>query len=193
MRYLLSVLLMVSCSVAADTLVVAAKERLKHFVVYDGSYQRIDYPMGDVSPNKGVCTDVVIRAYRQLGVDLQQLVHEDMSEHFNVYPDHWGLTRPDSNIDHRRVPNLEVFFTRHGQRLTVSQQAADYQPGDLVTWRLSGSGRPHIGVVSDELAASGNPKIIHNIGWGVQHNDMLFDHPISGHFRYQASGNSPQQ
>lgn len=169
---------------SAQTLVEAARERLNHFVLYDGAYQVIDYPMGDVAANRGVCTDVIIRAYRQLGIDLQRLVHEDMTEHFSLYPDHWGLSRPDRNIDHRRVPNLEVFFSRHGQSLSLSQAAEDYQPGDVVSWRLTDSGRPHIGVVSDEKAASGNPKVIHNIGWGPQHNDMLFDHPMTGHYRY---------
>ena len=182
----LRILLLLLCSptVVATSLVDAAKERLQHFVVYDGAYQVIDYPMGDVAANKGVCTDVIIRAYRQTGIDLQVLVHEDMRSEFAAYPDHWGLSRPDSNIDHRRVPNLEVFFTRHGQALPPSTDANDYLPGDVVSWRLSGSGRPHIGVISDEMAPSGNPKVIHNIGWGPQHDDMLFDHPIQGHFRY---------
>ena len=179
-------LLMGVQSASGMTLVEAARERLNHVVLYDGAYQTIDYPMGDVAANRGVCTDVIIRAYRQLGIDLQQLVHEDMTRHFSRYPNHWGLSRPDSNIDHRRVPNLEVFFSRHGQSLPLSEDPADYLPGDVVSWRLSGSGRPHIGVVSDEKASSGNPKIIHNIGWGPQHDDMLFDHPISGHFRYAA-------
>ena len=185
MKSLLLLLISAFQPVSALTLVEAARERLNHVVLYDGAYQVIDYPMGDVAANRGVCTDVIIRAYRQLGIDLQQRVHEDMSQHFSLYPDHWGLSRPDSNIDHRRVPNLEVFFSRHGQSLPTSLDPADYQPGDVVSWRLSGSGRPHIGVVSDEHATSGNPKIIHNIGWGPQHDDMLFDHPITGHFRYQ--------
>ncbi|MFC3195247.1 DUF1287 domain-containing protein [Marinicella sediminis] len=186
MRYLMLWVISV-CGVSpvySQSLVSAAKERLNHVVIYDGSYQQLDYPMGDVADSRGVCTDVIIRAYRQLGIDLQQRVHEDMQQHFSSYPDHWGLSQPDSNIDHRRVPNLEVFFARFGQTLPVTQSAGDYQPGDLVTWRLSGSGRPHIGVVSDLISTSGNPLIIHNIGWGPQQNDMLFDHPISGHYRY---------
>ena len=187
MKSILLLLISAFQPASALTLVEAARERLNHVVLYDGAYQVIDYPMGDVAANRGVCTDVIIRAYRQLGIDLQQRVHEDMSQHFSLYPDHWGLSRPDSNIDHRRVPNLEVFFSRHGQSLPLSDDAADYQPGDVVSWRLSGSGRPHIGVVSDEQAASGNPKIIHNIGWGPQHDDMLFDHPITGHYRYPAA------
>ena len=168
----------------ADDLVTAAKERLKHFVIYDGSYQRIAYPGGDVDPGKGVCTDVLIRSYRSLGMDLQQLVHEDMRAYFDLYPNHWGLNKPDTNIDHRRVPNLEVFFSRHGQVLPISDQAEDYQPGDIVSWRLTGTQLPHIGIVSDEKAASGNYKIVHNIGLGPQLDDMLFKHRITGHFRY---------
>ncbi len=168
----------------ANPLVEAAEQRLKHVVIYDGSYQKIPYPMGDVDAGKGVCTDVIIRSYRTLGIDLQQLVHEDMQSHFDDYPAHWGLSKPDSNIDHRRVPNLETFFTRHGEVLPVTDRAEDYQPGEIVTWRLSGSNLPHIGIVSDQKAASGHYKIIHNIGWGPQINDMLFDHPIVGHFSY---------
>lgn len=168
----------------ANPLVEAAKDRLKHVVIYDGSYQSIAYPMGDVAANKGVCTDVIIRSYRALGVDLQQLLHEDMNKHFALYPKIWGLSKPDSNIDHRRVPNLEVFFERFGVVLPSSQNPQDYQPGDIVSWRLSGNNRPHIGIVSDQKAASGSYEIIHNIGWGVKSEDMLFKHPITGHYRY---------
>lgn len=177
-------LLFFSLPLYANDLVNAAKERLNHFVIYDGSYQKITYPMGDVDENKGVCTDVIIRSYRTLGVDLQQLVHEDMSVNFDQYPQIWGLSKPDSNIDHRRVPNLETYFKRRGKQLPVTDQASDYQPGDLVTWRLTGSNLPHIGIVSDQKAETGNYKIIHNIGLGPQINDMLFDHPINGHFRF---------
>ncbi|WP_395373196.1 DUF1287 domain-containing protein [Marinicella sp. W31] len=185
MRHLFIVLIILSAvNVQADDLVAAAKERLQHFVIYDGSYERIDYPGGDVDAKKGVCTDVLIRSFRTLGLDLQQLVHEDMRDHFGVYPNHWGLSKPDTNIDHRRVPNLEVFFGRHGVVLPITDQSVDYQPGDIVSWRLKGSNLPHIGIVSDEKAASGNYKIIHNIGWGPQINDMLFEHRIMGHFRY---------
>ena len=177
-------IVLVSATVEADDLVAAAKKRLQHFVIYDGSYQRINYPGGDVAANKGVCTDVLIRSFRTLGVDLQQLVHEDMRDHFDAYPNHWGLSRPDTNIDHRRVPNLEAFFSRHGTVLPITDQSVDYQPGDIVSWRLQGSQLPHIGIVSDEKANSGNYKIIHNIGLGPQINDMLFEHRITGHFRY---------
>jgi len=177
-------LMLLSTQVQALDLVEAAKQRLKHFVIYDGAYQQIAYPNGDVSPNKGVCTDVLIRSYRSLGLDLQQLVHEDMSVNFGQYPKAWGLKKPDSNIDHRRVPNLETFFKRHGTTLSITNNGVDYQPGDIVSWRLKGTNLPHIGIISDVKARSGNFKIIHNIGLGPQINDMLFDHKIVGHFRY---------
>lgn len=184
-------MLLLSSPVLANPLVEAAKERLEHWVIYDGSYQTIDYPNGDVQPNKGVCTDVIIRAYRTLGTDLQQLVHEDMLAHFDQYPNHWGLQRPDPNIDHRRVPNLETYFQRHGTTLPITQNPADYQPGDLVTWRLQHNGLPHIGIVSDVKAPSGRYKIVHNIGWGPKLDDMLFDHKIVGHYRYEAPAIEP--
>ena len=170
---------------AQDNLVSAAKERLKHFVIYDGSYQSIAYPNGDVDKNRGVCSDVLIRSYRSLGKDLQQLVHEDMKANFSVYPKIWVLTKPDTNIDHRRVPNLETFFKRHGETLKITNIASDYKPGDIVSWRLDNN-LPHIGIVSDAPSKS-HPKrykIIHNIGLGPQLNDMLFDFKIVGHYRY---------
>ncbi len=181
---LLSLLTSLSAAAQSD-LASAAKERLKHFVIYDGSYHSIPYPNGDVDKNRGVCSDVVIRSYRTLGKDLQQLVHEDMNENFDVYPKIWGLKKPDSNIDHRRVPNLETFFKRHGKTLKISNKPSDYQPGDIVSWRLDNN-LPHIGIVSD-VPSSSNPnryKIIHNIGLGPQLNDMLFDFKIVGHYRY---------
>jgi len=184
MRVYILWLLLLSQSAQSSDLVKAAKERLNHLVIYDGSYQTIDYPMGDVDANKGVCTDVIIRSYRVLGIDLQQRVHEDMTAHFDSYPTIWGLSKPDSSIDHRRVPNLETFFKRHGENLPVSKQAKDYQPGDVVTWRLKGNNLPHVGIVSDTKAESGRNEIIHNIGWGPQSDDILFEHPIVGHFRY---------
>ena len=149
----------------------------------DGAYQRIDYPMGDVSAGRGVCTDVVIRAYRSLGIDLQVKVHEDMRAHFARYPKLWGLTRTDRNIDHRRVPNLETYFTRQGAALPVSRDAAAYRPGDMVTWRLPGN-LPHIGIVSDRASPEGTPLILHNIGAGSVEDDILFAYPITAHFRY---------
>ena len=165
-------------------LVSAAKDRLKHFVIYDGSYQTMAYPNGDVNKNRGVCSDVIIRSYRELNVDLQKLVHEDMSQFFSAYPKTWGLSKPDSNIDHRRVPNLETFFIRHGKSLVISKNPKDYQPGDIVTWRIENL--PHIGIVSDQPsdADKNRYQIIHNIGWGPKQDDMLFDYKIVGHFRY---------
>ena len=176
----------------AERLVAAAVERTRHFVTYDGSYQHIAYPGGDVPVDRGVCSDVVIRAYRAgLGIDLQKRVHEDMKRAFAAYPAIWGLSRPDANIDQRRVPNLEVFFSRHGQSLPVTRNAGDYRPGDLVTWRLGGR-LPHIGIVTDRRSPDGRrPLIAHNIGRGPKLEDMLFDHPIAGHFRYMLLEWSP--
>lgn len=170
---------------AEPNLITAAKERLNHLVIYDGSYQSIPYPNGDVDKHKGVCTDVIIRSYRQLGIDLQKLVHEDMQNNFALYPQTWGLTKPDSNIDHRRVPNLETFFKRHGKSLPITNNSKDYKPGDLVTWRLDNN-LPHIGIVSDQPASTNKTRyqIIHNIGLGPKQEDMLFDHKIVGHYRY---------
>lgn len=171
---------------SAAKLVAAAKARTLHAVRYDGHYIRIPYPNGDVPKTIGVCSDLVVRAYRRVGIDLQKRVHEDMLAHFSRYPSKriWGLTHPDSNIDHRRVPNLRVFFSRFGRSLGVSRDASDYRPGDLVTWMLPGN-LPHIGIVSDRMSADGaRPLIIHNIGEGPKIEDMLFDFPITGHYRY---------
>lgn len=155
-------------------------------VQYESGYQKIEYPMGDVPKNKGVCSDVIIRAYRLVGIDLQQLVHEDMKASFKSYPSLWGLTAPDKNIDHRRVPNLEVFFQRHGQRVKISDNPNDYRPGDIVTWNLREKGSlPHIGVVTDQyLPGMKTPLIMHNIGSGQVIEDILFEYKITGHYRY---------
>lgn len=169
-----------------EAFVRAAIERTAHVVRYDGRYIAISYPNGDVPSDIGVCTDVVIRTYREIGVDLQKLVHEDMTANFTLYPSKriWGLSSPDSNIDHRRVPNLRVFFTRHGKVIPVTDDARDYAPGDLVTWMLPGN-LPHIGIVTDKKRFwSGNPLIVHNIGAGPSLDDMLFSYPITGHYRY---------
>jgi len=166
--------------------VQAAKNRTQHSVRYDGSYISIPYPNGDVPASLGVCTDVLIRSYRKVGIDLQQKVHEDMLVHFNQYPSQriWGLSKPDPNIDHRRVPNLQVFFKRHGETLAVTSNPRDYRAGDLVTWLLPGN-LPHIGIVIDRKSADGQrPLIAHNIGRGPELGDMLFDYPITGHYRY---------
>lgn len=165
-------------------LVEAAWQQTQQRVVYDGAYQRIAYPMGDVAPDRGVCTDVIIRAYRALGVDLQQLVHEDMKANFSLYPKNWGLNRPDSNIDHRRVPNLQTYFKRHGQSLGVPRAAEALQAGDMVTWMLPGN-LPHIGLVSARRSGDGaRPLIIHNIGSGPKEEDALYVAPITGHYRF---------
>jgi uncharacterized protein YijF (DUF1287 family) len=150
--------------------------------IYDGSYRRIPFPGGDVPIERGVCTDVLVRAYRHAGVDLQLLVHQDMSGSFQSYPGLWGLSRPDSNIDHRRVPNLAVFFRRKGTTLSISTRASDYNAGDIVTWRLA-SGVPHIGLVTDRVQG-GRLLIVHNIGAGAQVEDVLFSYAITGHYRY---------
>ena len=170
----------------AEALVAAALERTRHRVVYDSGYYPIEYPGGDVPQGIGVCTDVVIRAYRQLGIDLQVLVHQDIRKNFARYPSKrmWGLTRPDPNIDHRRVPNLQVFFSRHGVEMPISSHGSDYRPGDLVTWMLPGN-LPHIGIVTDKRHRwSDRPMIVHNIGRGPRLEDMLFDYPITGHYRF---------
>ncbi|HIQ07769.1 MAG TPA: DUF1287 domain-containing protein [Thiotrichaceae bacterium] len=171
----------------SELLVQAALERTTRNVRYDGSYFKIPYPMGDVPDSIGVCTDVVIRSYRQLGVDLQELLHKDIKRHFSRYPNQsrWGLTRPDSNIDHRRVPNLRVFLERHGETLPVTDDAIDYQPGDLVTWKLNDS-MVHIGIVANQYVNDFSERryIIHNIGNGPELGDILFDYEITGHYRY---------
>jgi uncharacterized protein YijF (DUF1287 family) len=167
--------------------IAAAVAQTSQAVRYDGAYRRIPYPMGDVPADTGVCTDVVIRAYRAVGIDLQQQVHEDMRGAFSRYPRAWGLARPDPNIDHRRVPNLQTFFTRRGAALAVAggRGGGGYEPGDLVTWMLPGN-LPHIGVVIDRRSPDGQrPLIVHNIGRGPQVEDMLFDYPITGHYRYR--------
>jgi len=171
----------------AARLVDAAIERTEHRVRYDGSYRSIEYPMGDVPDDIGVCTDVIIRAYRALGTDLQREVHEDMTAAFSEYPDTWGLTGTDSNIDHRRVPNLQVFFSRHGVELAVTDAPSDYRPGDLVTWVLPRN-LPHIGIVTDRRSADGTrPLIVHNIGRGPEVEDALFEYPITGHYRFEVA------
>lgn len=168
----------------AARLVAAAMEQTTQAVVYDGSYRRIGYPGGDVPPGIGVCTDVVVRAYRRIGIDLQVRVHEDMVRAFHSYPQRWGLPRPDPNIDHRRVPNLQTFLRRAGAQRTVSARAEDYRAGDLVTWMLPGN-LPHIGVVTHRRSpTSRSPLVVHNIGRGPQLEDVLFAYPVTGHYRY---------
>jgi len=163
----------------ATDLVQAARDQVGRTRIYDPRYEKLAYPMGDVPILRGVCTDVVIRAFRGVDIDLQQLVHEDMRRNFKAYPQSWGLVRPDANIDHRRVPNLAKFFARRGMAL----EPGDYRAGDVVTWMLPGN-LPHIGIVSDAVATSGRPLIIHNIGAGAAEEDMLTAYPITGHFRW---------
>lgn len=171
-------------TISVARLIDAAIDRTNYAITYDGSYRRIDYPGGDVPAEIGVCTDVIIRSYRALGIDLQELVHVDMRDNFDAYPDYWGLSRPDPNIDHRRVPNLQRFFSRHGESLPVTQDASDYQPGDLVTWMLPGN-LPHIGIVVDRRTSDGGRNlIVHNIGSGPKLEDILFRFPITGHYRF---------
>ena len=168
-------------------LVNAALERTRHAVRYDGRYRRIPYPMGDVEDNIGVCTDVVVRSYRSIGIDLQELVHKDMLVNFFEYPNFWGLKKPDANIDHRRVPNLQTFFKRHGISLPLSKKYSDYHPGDIVTWMLPGN-LPHIGIVTNHIVPESNrPMIVHNIGRGPRLEDSLFAYRITGHYRYYPS------
>jgi uncharacterized protein YijF (DUF1287 family) len=177
------------CAAQTDTtarIIEAARKQTQSAVTYDGSYRKLRYPMGDVPKHIGVCTDVVVRAYRTVGVDLQQLVHEDMRLDFDAYPRRWGLRQPDSNIDHRRVPNLQVYFSRHGRSLPFTTDPAIYKPGDLVTWTLPG-GLPHIGIVSDRKAEGTlRPLIIHNIGAGPVEDDILFQYAITGRYRFPA-------
>ncbi|MDP4845471.1 MAG: DUF1287 domain-containing protein [Salibacteraceae bacterium] len=173
----------ISQSVSDLELVAAAMELTKQEVTYDPSYFSLTYPMGDVPANKGVCTDVIIRAYRKVGIDLQQLVHEDMVANFSVYPKNWGLTSTDKNIDHRRVPNLMTYFSRHGKTLPKTEQASDYKPGDIVCWNL-GAGLTHIGIVVDKKSDDGTPMIVHNIGGGQVIENCLFRFTIIGHYQY---------
>lgn len=180
-------------TVLAEHLSQAAIARTYQRVRYDGRYIPIAYPMGDVPANIGVCTDTVVRSYRRLGVDLQRLVHEDMSRAFHAYPNlsKWGLTAPDPNIDHRRVHNLKVFFSRHGRRLPVTNNPADYRPGDLVTWDLRNGGQEHIGLVVNRRSPTDPNRymIVHNIANGDRMEDVLFSMPITGHYRYLPNRN----
>ncbi|MDQ3621694.1 MAG: DUF1287 domain-containing protein [Verrucomicrobiota bacterium] len=164
-------------------LVEAARAQVGVTTVYDPAYVSLSYPGGDVPIDRGVCTDVIIRALRaSLNIDLQRTVHEDMASHFSLYPTVWGLTKPDKNIDHRRVPNLRTYFRRHAIFLKVSKQPSAYQPGDLVTSMLP-KNLPHVMIVSDKKNSSGVPLVIHNIGRGAREQDCLFTYPITGHYR----------
>ena len=182
--------LLTSCNHASaepdvyHSLSTAALSLTKDRVVYDPAYFRIPYPNGDVPADKGVCTDVVIRAYRKLGIDLQKEVHLDMKANFSKYPKIWGRSTTDTNIDHRRVPNLMTFFSRKGTVKKISSNSNDYIPGDIVCWNLYG-GVNHIGIVVDKKSTLGERyMIVHNIGSGQKLEDMLFDYKIIGHYRF---------
>jgi uncharacterized protein YijF (DUF1287 family) len=169
-------------------LIAGARDQLSWGTAYDGSYFHISYPDGDPPREKGACTDVVVRAYRSVGIDLQQLIHEDMLKHWDGYPRYAGLKAPDANIDHRRVPNQRAFFHRHGKRLTLStDQAKAWQPGDIVEWRIWDR-CDHTGILTDQLDAEGFPYVLHNMGAGPQEEDVLrtLGWKITGHYRYPA-------
>jgi uncharacterized protein len=168
----------------AAQLVAAARRQVGVTLTYDPAYSRLAFPLGDVPRAKGVCTDVLIRAYRDaFGADLQALVNADMKRAFGAYPKRWGLRRPDSNIDHRRVPNLQTFLSRKGAARPVTGNAADWAPGDIFTSMIDGR-LPHTGIVSDRRGAGGRPLVLHNIGRGTQEEDALFAYPLTGHYRW---------
>lgn len=172
----------VQANPAGQKLAQAAEGQVGVTLSYDPSYQKLAYPNGDVPMARGVCCDVIIRALRGSGLDLQKLVHEDMKAHFGQYPANWGLKKPDSNIDHRRVPNLERWFQRAGWSLPASHVAAEYLPGDIVSCRL-GNGLPHIMMISNQKSAAGVPLVVHNIGAGARVEDNLFSFTLVGHYR----------
>lgn len=164
--------------------VQSAQEQLQYTRYYDPAYVVLAYPNGDVPRDRGVCTDVVIRAFRAAGVDLQKEIHEDMTRDFAVYPNMWGLSRPDPNIDHRRVPNMMTFLDRRNASLTISAEAQNYLPGDVVAWRLD-NGRLHVGIVTTTIAENQQAYLVaHNVGSGVQEQDVLFRWTLIGHYRY---------
>lgn len=167
-------------------LAAAALRRSSEDITYDPAYYRIAYPNGDIPPGKGAAADVVIRCLRQIGVDLQVEVHEDMQANFRHYPQLWDASAPDPNIDHRRVDNLQRFFERHSETLSTSRDAAEYQAGDIVIWSLANADR-HIGIVVPGPGQHSNePWIVHNIGSGVKWENTLFDYKVVGHYRYPA-------
>jgi uncharacterized protein YijF (DUF1287 family) len=169
----------------AEELLSAALSLTEQEVVYDPAYYALDYPKGDVPADRGVCSDVIIRAYRYLDIDLQKEVHEDMLAHFELYPDIWSLSRPDANIDHRRVPNLMKYFERYGMEKAITNKPGDYLAGDIVCWNLGGA-ITHIGILVDRRSTDGlRPMVVHNIGSGQVLEDCLFDYRIIGHYIYQ--------
>lgn len=180
-----------SLAQAADgaALARAAEGQVGVTLHYDPAYVRLAYPNGDVPSDRGVCSDVVVRAFRNgAKIDLQQRLHEDMRANFDRYPSLWGLRKPDTNIDHRRVPNLRRYFERQGKSLRVSARAADYLPGDIVSWTLP-NGLAHIGIVSSRPAAADPARllVVHNIGAGAKEEDVLFAWTQTGHYRWFAT------
>jgi len=170
---------------AVRHLLESAREQLKVTTHYSPDYFRLSYPNGDPPQETGACVDVVVRAFRKAGVDLQKEVHEDMAANFALYPQKWGLSTTDTNIDHRRVPNLQMFFTRKGKALPISSDPETYKPGDVVSWDIDGKGMTHIGLVSNKWNDDKKRYlIIHNIGGGVAEEDHLFSWKITGHYRY---------
>jgi uncharacterized protein YijF (DUF1287 family) len=182
---LLALLPATALATPATDLVTAARSQVGVTLYYNPAYEKLAYPGGDIPLERGVCTDVVVRAYRKLGLDLQELVHQDMKKSWDKYPhvQKWQLKKPDTNIDHRRVPNLATYFARHGVTVAPSKEARDYLPGDVVTWRLPGNAT-HIGIVGDKHSGAGVPLMIHNIGAGAQEEDMLFKYNVTGHYRW---------
>lgn len=174
----------VELSPTVNQVIEAGLEQTKYTFYYDPSYTQISYPGGDVPLERGVCTDVIVRAFRKVGVDLQKEVHEDMKRSFAAYSTKWGLKKPDPNIDHRRVPNLKTYFERKGRALKITDNPADYLPGDIVTWDLGG-GYDHIGIVTNLWSdAAQRYLVVHNIGSGAKVENVLFAWRITGHYRY---------
>jgi uncharacterized protein YijF (DUF1287 family) len=196
MRLAVLALVLAAAPAAADpALVAAARSQVGVTVIYDPAYVGLAFPMGDLPRDRGVCSDVIVRALRDgWGIDLQAAVNRDMKSAFAAYPALWGLRTTDRNIDHRRVPNLETFLKRQDAALPVTEEPADYQPGDVVAWNLRGRSGflPHIGIVTDRLGPSGRPQVVHNIGAGPQLEDVLFAWPITGHYRWLPEPQSPE-
>ncbi len=165
-------------SPALKPVVENAIEQTRHTKVYDPAYVKLNYPGGDLPIERGVCADVIVRAFRACGIDLQKEVHQDMARNFSVYPKRWGLGKPDTNIDHRRVPNLMTYFNRMKKSLPITQDPKDYQPGDVVAWNL-GNGLLHIGIIVNNQS-----HVVHNIGAGAKLENVLFEWRIIGHYRY---------
>ncbi len=178
-----------TAGLAGVPLVDKAREQIGVTTSYDPAYRKLSYPGGDVPKDTGVCSDVVVRAFRGVKIDLQKAIHEDMTRAFDQYPRKWGLKRPDRNIDHRRVPNLMTYFNRQGWSVAGSKVAKDFRVGDVVAWDLGG-GVTHIGIVSDRRSREGRPLIIHNIGRGTQEENILFQYDIIGHYRPRLGSNT---